>query len=55
MHDKPVVVLDPGGHFDGLRAWLWGLVETGYVSQAAMDLLVVVDRVAEAIEACAPN
>ncbi len=27
MHDKPVVMLDPGGHFDGLRAWLSGLVD----------------------------
>ena len=31
MHDKPVVLLDPGGHFDGLRAWLSGLLDDGYV------------------------
>jgi uncharacterized protein (TIGR00730 family) len=53
MHDKPVVLLDPAGHFDGLRAWLRGLVEGGYVSQAAMDRLVVVDEVGAAIAACA--
>ncbi|HEY6857400.1 MAG TPA: TIGR00730 family Rossman fold protein [Mycobacterium sp.] len=54
MHDKPVVMLDPGGHFDGLRAWLYGLIDSGYVSQAAMDRLVVVDDVTAAIAACTP-
>jgi uncharacterized protein (TIGR00730 family) len=54
MHDKPVVLLDPDGHFDGLRAWLGGLVEGGYVSQTAMERLVVVDEVGAAIAACAP-
>ena len=33
MHDKPVVMLDPFGHYDGLRAWLYGLIDSGYVSQ----------------------
>ncbi len=42
-HDKPVVLLDPGGHYDGLRAWLYGLIDDGYVAQAALDRLVVVD------------
>ena len=55
MHDKPVVLLDPCGHYDGLRAWLSGLVKSGYVGQGAMDQLVVVDEVAAAIEACAPR
>ena len=53
MHDKPVVMLDPAGHFDGLRAWLYGLVDSGYVSQAALDRLVVVDEVGAALAACA--
>jgi uncharacterized protein (TIGR00730 family) len=51
-HDKPVVMLDPGGHYDGLRAWLSGLVDSGYVSQSAIERLVVVDDVAAALEAC---
>ena len=55
MHDKPVVMLDPAGHFDGLRAWLRGLLDSGYVSQAAMDTLVVVDDVDAAIAACTPR
>jgi uncharacterized protein (TIGR00730 family) len=55
MHDKPVVMLDPAGHFDGLRGWLCGLVDTGYVSQAAIDRLVVVDDVNAALVACTPR
>lgn len=55
MHDKPVVMLDPAGHFDGLRAWLCGLVDSGYVSAAAMDKLVVVDDVNAALAACTPR
>jgi uncharacterized protein (TIGR00730 family) len=55
MHDKPVVLLDPAGHYDGLRAWLAGLVESGYVSPTAMDRLVIVDEIDAAIAACAPR
>ena len=53
MHEKPVVLLDPAGHYDGLRTWLSSLVETGYVAQAALDRLVVVDDVEAALEICA--
>ncbi len=55
MHDKPVVVLDPVGHYDGLWAWLRGLVGTGYVPRGALDRLVVVDGVDAALAACAPD
>ena len=55
MHDKPVVMLDPAGHFDGLRAWLYGLVDSGYVSEAALDRLVVVNEVSAALAACTPG
>ena len=54
MHDKPVVMLDPFGHYDGLRAWLYSLLDSGYVSQAALDRLVVVDDIDDALAACAP-
>ena len=53
MHDKPLVLLDPHGHYDGLRRWLDSLVPTGYVSQAALDRLVVVDDVDAALNLCA--
>ena len=54
MHDKPVVMLDPFGHYDGLLAWLYGLIDSGYVAQAALDRLVVVDDVDTAMAVCAP-
>jgi uncharacterized protein (TIGR00730 family) len=54
MHDKPIVLLDPWGHYDGLWSWLRGLVDTGYISRLAMDRLVVVDKVGDAMKACAP-
>lgn len=53
MHDRPVVLLDPDGHYDGLLRWLDGLVATGYVTRAALDRLVVVDDVEAALILCA--
>ncbi|OIN79619.1 TIGR00730 family Rossman fold protein [Mycobacterium malmoense] len=54
VHSKPIVLLDPFGHYEGLWLWLCGLLDSGYVSQVAMDRLVLVDKVGAAIEACAP-
>jgi uncharacterized protein (TIGR00730 family) len=54
MHDKPVVMLDPTGHYQGLLTWLYGLVDRGYVSETAMDRLIVVDDVDAAMAVCAP-
>jgi uncharacterized protein (TIGR00730 family) len=54
MHDKPVVMLDPIGHYDGLLAWLRGLVDSGYVTEAALDRMVVVNNVDAAMAVCAP-
>ncbi|WP_083410548.1 LOG family protein [Mycolicibacterium rutilum] len=55
MHDKPVVLLDPVGHYDGLLVWLRGLVDGGYVAQAALDRLIVVTDVESALAASAPR
>lgn len=55
MHAKPVVMLDPIGHYDGLLAWLRGLVDSGYVAQGALDRLIVADDVEAALAACAPR
>ncbi|HLR99841.1 TIGR00730 family Rossman fold protein [Mycolicibacillus parakoreensis] len=52
MHDKPVVVLDPTGHYAGLWRWLAELVDAGYVSKHALDQLVIVDDVDAALRAC---
>lgn len=54
MHDKPLVMLDPIGHYEGLLAWLRGLANTGYVAPGALERLVVVDDVEAALDACAP-
>ncbi|MET0456768.1 MAG: TIGR00730 family Rossman fold protein [Mycobacterium sp.] len=55
MHDKPLVMLDPFGHYDGLLTWLRGLQDTGYVGAGALDRLIVVADVDAALEACAPQ
>ncbi len=54
MHSKPVVMLDPFGHYRGLLDWLRGLVESGYVAESALRRLIVVGDVDAALAACAP-
>ena len=53
MHERPVVLLDPNSHYQGLLRWLESLVPTGYVSQAALDRLAVVEDVEMALGLCA--
>ena len=53
MHDKPLVLLDPHGHYDGLLRWLGSLVQTGYVAQSALDRLVIATDVDDALNHCA--
>lgn len=53
MHDKPVVMLDPVGHFDGLLTWLESMVDTGFVARRALDGLFVTRDVEEALDRCA--
>ncbi|MEV0680990.1 TIGR00730 family Rossman fold protein [Actinosynnema sp. NPDC050436] len=53
MHAKPVVLLDVDGHYAGLLTWLAELRDRGFVSQFALDLLVVTDDVGAALDACA--
>jgi predicted Rossmann-fold nucleotide-binding protein len=55
MHDKPVVMLDPFGHYTGLLTWLAELEDKGYVTAAALDRLLVVSDVDAALDACAPG
>lgn len=54
MHDKPVVLLDPAGHFDGLLQWIDGLSQTGFVQQRALDTLVRTTTVGAALDGCSP-
>lgn len=51
MHGKPVVVLDPDGVYDGLRALVGSLVADGYVRQEAADVVRWTASVAAALDA----
>jgi uncharacterized protein (TIGR00730 family) len=53
LHDKPVVLLDPDGHWAGLLEWVGGLVARGFVGPAPLARLVVAADVAQALDACA--
>jgi len=53
LHAKPVVVLDPDGHWTGLLDWVRGLVTAGFVRDAALARIAVVPDVDEALDACA--
>ena len=52
MHDKPVVLLDPDGHWDGLVDWVRELRAKGFASDVAVDALTVTRTVDEALDAC---
>jgi uncharacterized protein (TIGR00730 family) len=54
MHGKPVAVLDPDGHYDGLWKWLAELLDRGYVTPAAFDRITVTRNVDAALAACEP-
>lgn len=53
IHEKPVVLLDPRGHYNGLLNWLDELREQRFVSQRALDRLLVRTDVGSALDACA--
>lgn len=53
MHAKPVVVLDPFGHYTGLLSWVGELRDKGFVVPAAIDRLIVTTTVRDALDACA--
>lgn len=53
LHTKPVVLLDPDGHYAGLLGWMEDLRRTGFITAAAMTSLVHASSVEEALDACA--
>ncbi|MFP5023137.1 LOG family protein [Pseudonocardia phyllosphaerae] len=65
LHGKPVVLLDPAGHWKGLLDWVDGLADSGFASATSVGRLRVVgagqpaggdpdaDPVAAALDACA--
>ena len=53
LHDKPVVLLDPDGHYAGLLDWLHGLVARGFLRDLALARLTVTADIGAALDACA--
>ncbi|MGH3942160.1 MAG: TIGR00730 family Rossman fold protein [Pseudonocardiaceae bacterium] len=53
LHAKPVVVLDPDGHYAGLLDWLTELCQRGFLSPSGLSTLLVVTDVETALRACA--
>ena len=54
LHAKPVVLLDPYGHWAGLLAWVHDIAAQGFVDPAALRRLVVTTDVDAALDACGP-
>ncbi|TSE01920.1 TIGR00730 family Rossman fold protein [Skermania sp. ID1734] len=52
MHRKPMVILDPFGHYRGLLEWIDDLAANGFVRPEAMDMLTRTSTVAAALDAC---
>ena len=52
MHAKPVVLLDPEGHYAGLLDWVRSAGERGFVRPSAVRRLVVATDVDAALDAC---
>jgi uncharacterized protein (TIGR00730 family) len=53
LHAKPVVLLDPDGHYAGLLDWVRGLGAAGFLQDAALARIAVARDVAVALDACA--
>ena len=52
MHAKPVVLLDPLGHYAGLLAWVREVGDRGFLRPEALERLVVRTDVDAALDAC---
>jgi uncharacterized protein (TIGR00730 family) len=52
LHAKPVVVLDPDGHYAGLLDWLQGLHANGFLRAEALRRVTVVGDLESALDAC---
>jgi len=51
LHAKPIVLLDIDGFYQGLVAWLRGLVGQGFVPSKGLAMVHVVRSVDEALDA----
>lgn len=52
LHSKPVILLDPDGHYTGLLSWLRDMADSGFARRSALDTLAVVTTVEAALGAC---
>jgi uncharacterized protein (TIGR00730 family) len=52
LHAKPVVLLDPDGHYAGLLDWLHGLGTRGFLHGDALARLTLAADVETALDAC---
>jgi uncharacterized protein (TIGR00730 family) len=50
LHDKPIVLLDPDGFYDGLLRWLEHLADTEFVRPAALGRVTVAKSVGAALD-----
>ncbi|MFI6076918.1 TIGR00730 family Rossman fold protein [Actinoplanes sp. NPDC051343] len=50
LHDKPIVLLDPEGFYDGLLSWLEGLAHTAFVRESALVRVTVAKSIAAALD-----
>jgi uncharacterized protein (TIGR00730 family) len=50
LHEKPIVLLDPEGFYDGLLRWLETLADTEFVRTAALAKVVVAKSVTGALD-----
>jgi hypothetical protein len=53
LHAKPVVMLDPDGHYAGLLRWVQDAHRRGFVSASWLRSVTVVATTADALSACA--
>jgi uncharacterized protein (TIGR00730 family) len=50
LHDKPIVLLDPDGFYDGLMTWLGRLADTAFVRTAALERVIVAKSIPSALD-----
>jgi hypothetical protein len=50
LHEKPIVLLNHEGFYDGLLAWLDGLAETAFTRSAALERVTVAKSVGAALD-----
>jgi uncharacterized protein (TIGR00730 family) len=55
FHRKPVVLLDPFGHYTGLVQWMREALVPDFARVEALEQLIVRTDVTSALDACAPG